>query len=370
MRTVLGLAVSLLAMCGTCNADEIRIGVTAPLTGPQADFGVSLLNGIQLQIDEVNAAGGINGNTIIIQQEDDRADPKEGTLIAQKYCDDDNVIALIGPMNSGVQLAALPVYSECNMPEISAGASLEITSQGATNIIRPAASVLDEALISAKYAKETLKANHVAVLHDKQAFGQAVTEAFEKNFTELGGTIGSKLTINATDVDFSAVIAQLKVSKSDMIYLGAVMPQLALFAKQMHEQGLNVPLVVPDGAFTPDFIKQAGEAAAENTTVAFVVPPADSNPEVADFAKRYKSKFGNEAAPLSILGYHYGQIMVEALKAAKSPTRDDVVPALKAVNMKTLLGPVSLLPNGDPKQAPVYLYGIKDGDFRLLASGY
>ncbi|OBZ94795.1 hypothetical protein ADU59_13300 [Pararhizobium polonicum] len=353
-------------MSSTAFAADIKIGATAPLTGPQAIFGTTLFNGTDLYFEELNAAGGINGNTLVLSRQDDKADPKEGTLVAQKFCDDESIVAVIGHLNSGVQLAAQSIYSDCELPEAVLGSNPDITRQGAANIVRPTASDFAQGELSAQYALEKLGAKNAAIVNDKQAFGQGVSEIFADDFKKRGGEIHSTSSVNPTDVDFTAVITQLKSAKPDVVYMGAVMPQLALFAKQMREQGLNAKLLVPDGAFTPDFVAQAGKEAASNVVLTFPIPPADATPELVSFGERYKKRFGEEVGPYSIYGYVSGQIVAEAIKKAAEPTRADILPALKAVELDTMLGHVKFTDVGERTVAPMYLYEIQDGEFKMV----
>jgi branched-chain amino acid transport system substrate-binding protein len=366
MKHAMSILVFASLMSSTAFAADIKIGATAPLTGPQAIFGTTLFNGTDLYFEELNAAGGINGNTLVLSRQDDKADPKEGTLVAQKFCDDESIVAVIGHLNSGVQLAAQSIYSDCELPEAVLGSNPDITRQGAANIVRPTASDFAQGELSAQYALEKLGAKNAAIVNDKQAFGQGVSEIFADDFKKRGGEIHSTSSVNPTDVDFTAVITQLKSAKPDVVYMGAVMPQLALFAKQMREQGLNAKLLVPDGAFTPDFVAQAGKEAASNVVLTFPIPPADATPELVSFGERYKKRFGEEVGPYSIYGYVSGQIVAEAIKKAAEPTRADILPALKAVELDTMLGHVKFTDVGERTVAPMYLYEIQDGEFKMV----
>jgi branched-chain amino acid transport system substrate-binding protein len=363
-RAMLSIAAALL-MTTAASAAEIGIGAGAPITGPQAYFGTTLQNGMKMYLDEVNAAGGINGNTFVFRGEDDKADPREGTLVAQKFCDDDSIVAVMAHFNSGVTLPTLPVYSDCNLPQVVIASNPTIAQQGFKHLVRPIANDFAQAGFPAKYARETLKAEKAAVVHDKQAFGQGVAEIFSNDFTKLGGKVTSTSSVNPTDVDFTALITQLKGQEPDVVYLGAVMPQLALFAKQMKEQGLNARLIVPDGGYTPDLISQAGKDAAQGVLVSFQVPPMDSSDALKEFSKAYKEKFGQDVGAYSIYGYVAAQVIAEAIKKAKEPTREGILEVLHEVKFDSPLGPIEFRPEGELTSAPIFLYEVKGDDFVL-----
>jgi branched-chain amino acid transport system substrate-binding protein len=348
------------------HAEEITVAAAAPITGPQAYFGTALHNGMRMYFEEANAAGGINGVTFVFESHDDKADPREGTLVAQRFCDDDDVVIALAHLNSGVTLPTLPIYADCGIGQVVLASNPTITQQGHTHIVRPVANDLAQGKLPAEHARAKLNAQTAAIVHDKQAFGQGVSEIFEKAFKDAGGKVSSISAVNPTDVDFTALITQLKGQSPDVVYLGAVMPQLSLFAKQMKEQGLNAQLIVPDGAHHPDFISQAGADAAEGVLISFQMPPIDANDEMKAFNAAYKERFKEDVGAFSIFGYVAAKIVGEAVKQAKEPTREGLLEAIHNVNFDSPLGKISFTPEGDLVVAPIFLYQVKDGNFVLV----
>ena len=145
------------------------------------------------------------------------------------------------------------------------------------------------------------------------------------------------------------------------------MPQLALFAKQMKEQGLAAQLIIPDGAFTPDFVKQAGESAANKTLVSFPIPPADATPELIAFGQNYKKLYGEEPGPYSAYGYIAAQIIANAVAQADKPDRQHILPKLKSTQLETFLGHIEFKKGGDMTVAPMYLYEVQGTEFKMIA---
>lgn len=368
MKLVTLLCVGASLIVAPATAKDITIGLAGPLSGPQAYFGSTWHNGFKLYIDKLNASGGVNGVKVVYDQQDDKADPREGTLVAQKFCDNDSVVIGLVNFNSGVAQSTLPIYEDCNLPTMTFGSNPSLTKQGYKYMVRPVANDLAGALLPAEYALGKLGAKTAVVVNDKQVFGQGISEIFAKNFSTGGGKVLDTLSIAPTDVDFTALLAQIKTKSPDVIYLGAVMPQLALFAKQMHEQGVKATLLVPDGGYTPELIQQGGEANVQGTIVAIQVPPMDASPEIADFAKLYKAKYGEDAGPYSIYGYVQGQILEQVLKTTKGLTREDMNAALHAVKVKTAVGELEFDETGELKVAPSYLYKVQGKDFALIGS--
>lgn len=362
----LGVALLTASVVAPVAAKDITVGVAGPLSGPQAFFGSTWHKGFKLYVDKLNAAGGVNGVTINLDQQDDKADPREGTLVAQKFCDNSKVVIALVNFNSGVAQSTLPIYEDCGLATMTFGSNPSLTKQGYKFMVRPVANDLAGALLPAEYALKTLGAKTAIVVNDKQVFGQGISEIFGKNFVKGGGKLIDTLSVAPTDVDFTAVLAQIKPKAPDVIYIGAVMPQLALFAKQMHEQGIKATLLMPDGAYTPDLISQAGEANVQGTLVAIQVPPMDASPDIAAFAKLYKEKYGEEAGPYSIYGYVQGQILEEVMKTTKGLTRKDFNDALHAVKVKTAIGELEFDETGELKVAPSYLYKVEGSKFVLV----
>lgn len=368
MKSVALLCLGVSLIAAPAFADDITIGLAGPLSGPQAYFGSTWHNGFKLYVDKLNAAGGVNGTKILINQQDDKADPREGTLVAQKFCDDDKVVIGLVNFNSGVAQSTLPIYEDCKLPTMTFGSNPSLTQQGYKFMVRPVANDLAGAQLPAEYALGKLGAKTAVVVNDKQVFGQGISEIFAKNFEKGGGKVLDTLAVAPSDVDFTAVLAQIKAKKPDVIYLGAVMPQLALFAKQMRQQGVKATLLVPDGGYTPDLVQQAGQDNVQGTLVAIQVPPMDASPDIAAFAKAYKDKYGEEAGPYSIYGYVQGQILEQVLKDAKGHSREQMNAALHHAKAKTAIGELEFDDIGELKVSPSYLYKVEGKDFVLIGS--
>jgi branched-chain amino acid transport system substrate-binding protein len=365
------LSLGLPSLAHSQDKNTILIGAAAPLSGPQAIFGKGLTNGMQLYFDQLNAAGGLpGGHKIELVTADDRADPREGVLVAQKFCDNDQILAVLAHFNSGITIPSLDVYGGCSLPQVTVSSNPKVTQLGFQHVFRAANDDYAQAQLSASYAIETLKEKKAAIIQDKQAFGEGVAKIFSDKFKALGGEVTSVSGVNSTDVDFGPVITSLKAENQDMVYVGAVMPQLALIVRQMREQGIKASYFVPDGGYTPDFFAQAGKDNAEGALVTFQVPPYDSKPELIAFAKAYKDRFGKEPDTYDAYGYLSAWIVGETLK--KMPegevNRENLIKALHGTNLKgSLLGiDVAFTDNGDLKNGLAFLYQATDGKFKLI----
>ena len=276
--TLTSAAALIAVLAGAANAADIVIGSAGPLTNSEALFGNTWMNGMELAIRQTNEAGGIGGQKLAFQREDDGGDPKQGTLVAQKQCDDAAMLAVIANFNSGVTIPSSDVYHRCGMPQVTNSSNPKVTKAGYANLFRPIANDLSQGSAPANYALTTLGAKKAAIVHDKQAFGQGVAEVFQDTFKKGGGAVTSFSGVAQTDVDFSALLTSIKSENPDVIYFGGIMPAVGLFVKQAREFGITAKVFGANSAFTPDFIKGAGPENAEGAIVSFQAPPYDSSP--------------------------------------------------------------------------------------------
>ena len=366
IMTLTCIAALVVAISGTARAD-IVIGSAGPLTNAEALFGSTWMNGMELAIRDANAGGGVAGQKLSLQRDDDGGDPKQGTLVAQKQCDNASILAVIANFNSGVTIPSSDVYHRCGMPQVTNSSNPKITQAGYANLFRPIANDLAQGALPADYALKSLGAKRAAIVHDKQAFGQGVAEVFQDTFKKGGGTVTSFNGVAQTDVDFSALLTTLKNQNPDVIYFGGVMPAIGLFVKQAREFGVRAKIFGADSAFTPDFIAGAGPENAEGSIVSFQAPPYDSSPQLQQFAKAYKDAFKEDPGPYSGYGYMEVQVIVAAMKGAAQPLkRETIVPAIAKSEVDTILGHVAFHPNGELKQPFVFLYTVKNGKFELI----
>lgn len=361
----LALSSALLAGMSASALSDIKVGTAGPMTGANAFFGVSWMNGMDLAFKEANEGGGVNGEKLVLDRQDDQADPRQGTLIAQRFCDDNAIVAVFGHLNSGVTIPASPIYSECDLAVVTTSTNPRVTEGGFTNIFQ---------IMGNDYVQGKLPASHAlskgvkkaAIIHDKTAFGQGVGDIFTAAFKEGGGEVTSVSGVAATDVDFSAVLAAVKLQNPDAIYYGGGMPAGGLILKQARALGLNAQFVGADTVFLPDFISTAGKDAAEGAIVTNAAAPFDASPELGDFAKKYKSAYNEDAGPYSSYGYTMGKVLIEAIKGAGSTERAALVSALKKTNYNSIIGNIQFDEKGALINPVLYLYQVKGGDFKLI----
>lgn len=348
-------------------AKQIKIGVTGPMTGDQARWGLDLLHSVEIAAEEVNAKGGILGAKVVVVGEDDQHTPKLGEAVAQKFVDDKEVMGVVGPYNSAVVLAVTPIYEKGSLVHIGASFSNpKITEQGFKTVFRVNSRDDRQGPAGAEYILKTLKAKKVAVLDDQTTFGKGVADEFIKK-TEAEGVKATRTVIKAGDKDFRAVLGTLP-KDTQAIYFGGYAPEGALLVRQLKELGLKAVFVGPDGLYEPeDYIKAAGGAADGSVVTALAAPP-ESVPAAKEFIKKYEAKFGT-IGPYSLNAYDAANIIFAAIKKAGKLNRAAIAEEVaKTKDYKGISSgrPITFDKKGDNVNAAVYVYKVAGGKFSLL----
>jgi len=340
-------------------AGPIKIGFSGPLTGNGAAVGQDYLNGVMLYLDKINAEGGVNGQTIEVVKEDDLMDPKNSTVVAQKLVDA-GVIAVLGPLTSGSTIPTLNIYGDANIAQLTPASNPDVTAQGFTHVFRVDPDDLAQGGNIGRYCYDKLGAKTAAVINDKQAFGQGVSEEFQKAFEAAGGTVTSVNGITPGDVDFRAVLTKIKSENPDMVYFGGVAQEGGLIVKQLRDLGMEQIFFAPDQCFGPEFIKIGGDA-TEGAYISYQGPPLDSTPELKTFLEEFSAAYGAEPF-VGQFGYTSAQLVVEALKTTGAADGAAIIEALHSGEFQTILGPYTFEENGAMGGGgTIYVYQVKDG---------
>lgn len=347
------------ARSGPSSASPISIGFAGALTGDGASVGRDYLNGVQLAVDDVNAAGGVLGRPLRIVSQDDQADPQQATNVAQRLVDA-NVVAVVGHLTSGTTIPTVPIYARAHIAVLTPGSNPKVTSQGYANVFRVDADDSVQGGGLGYYVVTKMRLRRCAVVDDKQAFGQGVALDFVAGVQRAGGRVTSVNGINPGDVDYRAIITKIKEEHPQAVYFGGVQAQGGLFVQQMRALKVTVPFFGPDGLYGPQFIKSAG-AAAEGAYVTFEAPPPASNPAFTRFTARYQSRFKVKPS-VAQYGYDSVELIAQAIKAAHSTTPAAIVSALHANTFTGVLGAYKFNAAGALEHGgTIYLYRVHRG---------
>ena len=347
----------------------VRIGASAPLTGPQAHLGKDNENGTRMAIDDANAKGIMIGGRkahFELISEDDQADPKTATIVAQKLVDN-KVNGVIGHLNSGTSIPAAKIYSDNGIPQISPSATaVAYTSQGFKTAFRVMANDAQQGRVLGEYAAKNLGAKKIAVIDDRTAYGQGLADEFIKSAQENGAEIVAHEYTNDKAMDFTAVLTAVKAKKPDLLFYGGMDAQGGPMAKQVKALALKSKFMTGDGGYTPEFIKLAG-AAAEGAYASLPGVPLDKMPGGREFEKRFVAKY----QPIQLYApycYDAVNVMIAAMQKAGSADPAKYLPALASISYDGVTAKIQFDQKGDLKGGAITIYQVKDGKWHPLAT--
>jgi branched-chain amino acid transport system substrate-binding protein len=338
----------------------VLIGVSAPLTGPQAHLGKDVENGARLAIEEANAANILIGGTRVrfeLVPEDDEASGTKATVVAQSFVDK-KVVAVVGHMNSGASIPASRIYSDAGIPQVSPSATaVTYTAQGFKTTYRVIANDLQQGKVLGEYAVKQLAGKRIAIIDDRTAYGQGLADEFEKAAKAAGGNIVGREYTNDKATDFRAILTTLRGKKPDLIFYGGMDAQFGPMAEQVRTLKLGAQLLGGDGAQSAQFIKLAG-AAAQGVIASSPGLPLDKMPGGEQFAARFKAKYG-EIQIYAPFAYDATWTIIDAMKAANSTAPAKILEALAKIDRQGVTGNISFDEKGDIKAGGVTLYAVK-----------
>jgi branched-chain amino acid transport system substrate-binding protein len=360
-----------------------KIGVIAPLSGDLSALGLGIKNSVDLAIKQANQKGTIPGWTLELDAQDDQATPDTGKNAATKLAGEDEVVGVVGTLNSSVSQSVQPVLSGANIAQVSPANTNPTLSKGAdpANPKRPYPGYFRtcttddvQGPFAAKYLlDEGIK--KVATIHDKKAYGQGLVAAFTTAFKDGGGQIVDAETINPDDKDFSSVISKVKGTSPEAVYYGGEFPQAAPLSQQMKSAGLDVPLMGGDGIKSDKYYGLAGKSSAGDLSTSVGAPP-----ETLDSAKQFLSDYAAASYkdPYEAYGaysYDAANAIINALKVslasasdAKS-ARQATIDALGSVSFDGATGKVSFDQFGDATAKVLTVYKIENGKWAAAKTG-
>lgn len=343
---IFGLALGFAAAISEHAAADVRIAVGAPLTGGSAAFGAQLKQGTEQAVADINAAGGILGQKLVLSSGDDRADPKEGVSVANKFAAD-GVKFVIGHFNSGVTMPSSEVYQENGILEITpAATNPKITERGMWNIFRVCGRDDQQGSVAGAIIADRFKGKRIAIVHDKTTYGQGLAEETRKAINAKGLKEAFFEGVNKDDKDFTALVSKLKAVNPDLVYWGGLHDTGGLILRQMRDQGLKAPMMGGDGMADDEFAAIAGPG-AEGTLMTFSPDPR-TNPKNKAIVELFRKQRGFEPQSYTLYSYAAVQIIKQAAEAAKSLDPKKVAAVMHSGHVfNTVLGDVSFDKKGD-----------------------
>jgi branched-chain amino acid transport system substrate-binding protein len=343
----------------------IKIGQSSPLTGPQAHLGKDNDNGARLAIDEINASNPtLGGKPVVFElvSEDDGADPKTATTVAQRLVDE-GVAGVIGHLNSGATIPASKVYFDAGIPQISPSATaVKYTTQGFKTAYRVMTNDEQQGTVLGRYAVKL--GGKIAIIDDRTAYGQGLADVVEKAAKAAGEDVVAREYTTDRATDFMAILTSIKAKNPDVVFFGGMDPQAAPLVKQMRQLGMKARFLGADGSETPKFIELAGPD-AEGSIASMPGLPLDSMPGGAEFKQKFEAKYGQiqNYAPYA---YDAAHVMIQAMEKAGSAAPAKYLVELPKTDYQGVTGHIRFDAKGDLAGGAITLYQVKNGKWTVL----
>ncbi|MBV9113217.1 MAG: branched-chain amino acid ABC transporter substrate-binding protein [Hyphomicrobiales bacterium] len=358
---------------------SIKLGITLPLTGADADDAAKIEHGFQLAIDDANAKGGVAGykiETVIFDSATATAgqyDPAQAATNTKKLISDPAVVANLGPQMSGEGKAMTPILSEADLATITpSSTNPDITNPAMAGTFKPKGKAIYFRTVTtdafqgpnmANYFAQNLKVKTVYVLDDSGAYGVGIADSFQKQAEKDGIKVLGRDQLNPKEADYTTILTKIKGLKPDALYYGGVAQAGVKLAKQAYDIIPNMIKGGGDGIQGGSFLKGGGFPAVEGWYSTNAGPHLTEDPAAAAFVKAFQDKYKDVPSDYSITAYDAAQVVLDAIKrvadSGKEVNRANVRDAMQTSNLKTLQGVVSFDENGDIKDRTVSVFQYK-----------
>ncbi|HEX9181374.1 MAG TPA: branched-chain amino acid ABC transporter substrate-binding protein, partial [Burkholderiales bacterium] len=346
----------------------VKLGFAAPLTGPQAHYGQEMMNGVVLALEEINAAKPVIGGRPVrfeLMAEDDQADPRIGTVVAQRLADA-KIAGMLGHFNSGTSIPAARIYAEAGVPQIAMATAPAYTAQGYRTTFRAMTTDTQQGAVLGRFAVQALGARRIAIIDDRSAYGQGLADEFEKAVRAVGGEVVRREYTTDKETDFTAILTAIKPAAPDVLFFGGADAQAGPLARQMRSLGLRARLLGGEMVKSPNFLKLAGPA-AEGVIASLAGLPLALMPGGKDYEARYRARFGREVEIYSPYAYDAAQALVAAMKRADSVEPAKYLPELANTRMAGVTTrELAYDERGDLRDGTITVYRVEGGEWKVM----
>ena len=342
---LIGMVIATLMGCSSQESDSIKIALVGPTTGPVAQYGDMQMTGAKMAVERINATGGVNGQKLEAVVIDDVCEPKQAVAAANQVVNQ-GIKYVVGHLCSGSTQPASDIYEDEGILMITpASTSPAITERGFKMIFRTIGLDSQQGPVAGRYIANTMKPANMAVIHDKQQYGQGIAGEVKKTVESMGINVVLFEGVNKDQKDFSALITKMKSADVDFVYYGGYHPELGLILRQSREQGFTSRFMGPEGVGNKDISTIAGEA-SEGLLVTL---PSDFSKVAANAAlvKAFEAKGQDSSGPFVMPGYAAVQIIADSMKATGSLDPRKLAEHMRSSSFDTPIGKVAYKTNGD-----------------------
>ena len=365
------LAVSVVASgCGGGSkaSDEIKIGVVSEMTGSNATYGTSVVNGMKLALKEVNDKGGVNGKKVSIVVADSKSEPAEAANAMSKLVNQDKTPVVMGIFTSSSAIAAANVSESAKVPFLAIGATNpKVTLDDKTGKVKPntfRVCFIDpfQGTVGANFVLNELKLKKAVIFVDNSSdYSKGLASFFKQAYTSKGGEIVGEEAYLQKDTDFKAVLTKIKTMNPEILYVPGYYEEVGKIIKQARELGMNLPIVGGDGWDSPKLSEIAGAGPLNNTFFTNHYSPDDTGEASKAFVDAYVKAYNQKPDAPAVLGYDGARLMIDAISRAGGTEGAKVSKALaETKNYKAVTGDTSLNETHDAVKSAVIIE-FKDG---------
>jgi branched-chain amino acid transport system substrate-binding protein len=363
----LAVMAALASAGGLAHAQDVKIAVVGPITGSNAALGEQMKRGAEMAVKDINAKGGVLGKKLELIIADDACDPKQAVAAANDVVGK-GVVFVAGHYCSSASIPASSVYNEAGVLQMTPASTNpaltdDAAKKGWNNVFRSCGRDDAQGAVAGKYLADHYKGKHVAIVHDKTAYGKGIADETMKAMNAAGLKQVMYEAITQGDKDFTALISKMKQANIDVIYFGGYQTEGGLIVRQARDQGLKAQFIGADALVTEEFWKITGPA-GEGTLMTF--PP---DPRNVPAAKAVVDEFKAEAYnPEGYTLYTYAaiQAFAQAAEKAKSVKLDELSKALHSMTAQTVVGPLTWDNKGDVTNPKYVFYIWKNGTYAEL----
>ena len=363
-KSLLAASAAIALSAGAAQAD-ITIATAGPMTGQYAVFGEQMQKGARQAIEDLNAAGGVLGEQLVLEVGDDACDPKQAVAVANQMVNA-GVVFMAGHFCSGSSIPASQVYNEEGILQMSpASTNPQLTEQGFDNVFRTCGRDDQQGIVAADYVVDNNVGSTIAVIHDKTAYGKGLADEFKKQLNSRGVEEAMYEAITAGDKDFTALITKMKQAGVDVIYLGGYHTEAGMITRQAHEQGIDATMMSGDALVTDEYWAITGDT-GQGTIMTFSPDPRKNEvaqPVVAEFQAQ-----GYDPEGYTLYTYAAIQAWAQAAEQAGTTDLDAVIEVLHGNEFETVLGTISFDDKGDVQGSNYVVYQWQEGEDSEIGS--
>ena len=348
---------------------DVIVFVAVPLSGFMANGGQTVLGGVRLAAEEINRSGGLLGHRVVVRPLDDEADSDVAVAqveqVRQALSAGEQVLAVIGHLNSGQTLATMELYQDMDLVVITPTSSEQsLTERGYDNFFRVNADDSVQAAVDARFLTEELVAKQVAVIFNNTEYGRGLAALLIRELEQRGTEVVLQLEVEEGQSHYESEVAQTKEAHPDAIFYAGYEIEAPYLRTTLVEAGVTVPMLASDGAFLGATIDEAAGTAEGMYVSAFAPSPRN----VADerWLEAYRAVEYRNPDTYSVNGYVAMQVLAEGVRQANSLDAAAIAKALRQNSLMTLLGDLHYQSNGDLVDPQIWIYQITNGEFQQV----